>query len=174
MAKKSFYTMEVVNIYTWGTEFLANEAKASKLPIKIRYAIKRGISKIEHDAKLWIEFRDNELARLRTTWFDEEHSVETEIPKYDEAGNPVLDEDGNQIMEQGRKIKDEYIEDLQAASAELQNKLNELLVERNTYDISTVNMDAFVESLEDDESVISFGDLEMMCFIDETTNLADV
>ena len=169
MSRKNFYTAETVNLYYWYLDFMKSE-RANALPVKIRYALKKAIVKIEPDAKTWIEFNEAEGKAFREKWFDEEHSEATAIPKVDADGNPVLDENGVQETDEGRKIKDEYMEEFQAAQQELQGKLNELLTERNEYDINTVDFDEFVGSL-DDDSPIKWEDIEMMSIIDETTNV---
>lgn len=167
--RKYFLTAETVNIYAWYMEFMKSD-RVNALPVKIRYALKKALMKIEPDAKAWIEFNEAEGKNFREKWFDEEHSDVTEIPRVDEAGNPVVNEDGVQETDEGRKIKDEYMEEFQAAQKELQNKLNELLLERNIYEIGTVDFDEFIENLADD-SVIKWEDIEMMSIIDGTTNV---
>ena len=69
-----------------------------------------------------------------------------------------------------RKIKDEYLDEYTSAVNELNEKLQEILNEQNDVDISTINMDAFVENLPDDTS-IGYDFLSILSFMDETTNV---
>lgn len=93
-------------------------------------------------------------------------------PKTDEAGNPILDADGNQETETMRKIKDEFIDDYKKAAEELNAKLSEIAFEDNVVDIATVDFDSFVDSLPED-SHLDFDDLTMLSFQDTSTNLVN-
>ena len=85
---------------------------------------------------------------------------------------PILDEEGNEITEPMRKIKDEYMEEYQKTVGELNGKLNEIAYEDNEVDIATIDFDTFIDGLPD-ESKIDFDDITMLSFMDTTTNVID-
>ena len=89
-----------------------------------------------------------------------------------ENGEPIKDEEGNEITEPMRKIKDEYMEEYQKTVGELNGKLNEIAYEDNEVDIATIDFDTFIDGLPD-ESKIDFDDITMLSFMDTTTNVID-
>lgn len=167
--KKHFTTFELVNVYAYfNTEFPAEQAK--ELPTKIRWNLKRNLEKIAPIAKGFEEFRDNLLEELQKEWFVPEKTDEVMQTKMDENNNPVLDENGNEVTEKMMKIKDEFMDDYQDAVNLLNSKLQEILLESNEIDILSVDLDAFVDSVSND-SAITFDSLNMLSFMDETTNV---
>ena len=65
-----------------------------------------------------------------------------------------------------RKVNDEYMEEYENKVQELNGKLQELLAEKNEYEISTVDMDAFVNGLTED-TALEFNDIEIFSFMEE-------
>ena len=139
---------EALNIASWNAQL--TEEKRNAIPMKVRFYLKKFLAKILPDIKQFEEFRDSELKALQDEYFNDEKSIERQVPKKDENGNDVLDADGNIEMEATRVVKDEYLEEYQVKVDELNKKLMEILNEQNTYECSTFDVDKFVENLPDD------------------------
>lgn len=157
--KKNLYVVEAVNCVAFYNQLINNKETMDKLPLKIKWNLKRAIEKISVDAKAYEEFRDTELQKIRDVYFDETHANKTMLPELDESGNPVVDDDGNEVMKDGLQVKDEYLEEYQKAIGELNARLDEILKEQNTYEYNGVNIDDYIDTI--DES-IGFDTLDMI------------
>lgn len=157
--KKNLYVVEAVNCVAFYNQLINNKETMDKLPLKIKWNLKRAIEKISVDAKAYEEFRDTELQKIRDVYFDETHANKTMLPELDESGNPVVDDDGNEVMKDGLQVKDEYLEEYQKAIGELNSRLDEILKEQNTYEYNGVNIDDYIDTI--DES-IGFDTLDMI------------
>ena len=157
--KKNLYVLEAVNCVAFYNQLVNNKETMNKLPLKIKWALKRAIEKINVDAKAYEEFRDAELQKIRDVYFDETHADKTMVPELDEAGNPAVDDEGNEIMKEGLQVKDEYLEEYQKAIEELNARLNDILKEQNTYEYNGINIDDYIDTI--DES-IGFDTLDMI------------
>lgn len=167
---KTFNNIEVLSICNFINQLTPE--KNDKLGLKMRWAIKKGNDKLAPIAKRYEEFRNEIVNELQKAWFTDEKSEEFMQPKLDADGNPVVDADGNEITEPMRKIKEEFMDDYQAAVAEANRKLQEIAEEKNDVEIDTFDIDAFVENL-DDDGVLTFEDLTMLTAFDETTNVKE-
>lgn len=168
---KTFKTIEVINIVSYLNNTM-KEDQVKELPTKVRWNLKKNIDKLIPVAKSFEEFRDNMIKELQSEYFNDEKSYEYAEVKKDSDGNPILRDDGTEETEQMRKVKDEYLDEYSEAVKDLNDKLQEILVEENDIEIATINMDAFVDSLPDD-TTIDFDCLNIMCFMDETTNVKE-
>lgn len=166
---KTFSTYEIVNICAFVNNNVT-EDQIKELPTKTRWYLKKNIDKIIPIVKTYEEFRDSLVKELQEKYFTNDRSDEYLETKKDTDGNPIIKEDGSEETVQMRKIKDEYLDEYTSAVNELNEKLQEILNEQNDVDISTINMDAFVENLPDDTS-IGYDFLSILSFMDETTNV---
>lgn len=157
--KKTFNTLEVLNIVAFQNQL--TEEKNAAMGLKTRWALKNAISTLLPDAQKFEEFRDSEIQKIRDEYFGEEKSEEITRPKKDENGESVLDEDGKEVEETVRQIKDEFIDAYQVAMSKLQQELNDILAEKHEYEYKGINMDTFVESLPDD-TTLTFEDVNML------------
>jgi len=167
--KKSFSTLETLNIVAFANQFTADTEKMDCLPLKFKWNLTKNMKKLAPISQEYEEFRNGELQKLQNSWFDEEHSDEIMQPKIGADGKPEVDETGAEITEAARKIKDEYMDEYREAVDELNNKLNEIVMEQNKVELNCVDFDEFVESLPDDTK-LSIEDLTMLSFMDTTTN----
>lgn len=167
---KVFNNIEALSICNFINQLTPE--KNDKLGLKVRWAIKKGNDKLAPIAKRYEEFRNEIVNELQSAWFTDEKSEEFIQPKLDADGNPIVDADGNEITESMRKIKEEYIDDYQAAVAEANKKLEEIAMEKNEVELDTFDIDAFVENL-DDDGVLTFDDLTMLTAFDEVTNVKE-
>ena len=168
--KKQFSCLEVLNIVGFINQFTADPDKMDYLPLKFKWDLSKNMKKLTPIAREYEEFRDKEINSLRSKYFDIEHSDEIMQPKIGADGEPEIDEDGNQVTEPARQVKEEFMDEYKDVVNQLNNKLNEIVMELNTVELNCVDLDAFVESLPDDTK-IDFQDLNMLSFMDETTSV---
>ena len=151
---KELLNVEVVNLVQSINRLLTNAEKVRELPIKIRWAIKKNINVFSPTVKSFEDLRRELIDELQKEFFNEEKShIITEN-----------DEDGN--GEEVRQVNDEYMDEYNERVNELNSKLQELLGENNEYEIYTVNMDEFVESLSNDTK-LEYSDIDMLSFMGE-------
>ena len=149
--KKEFYNIEVVNVVAAINHILSNPEKVKELPIKFRWALKKNIAAISPTVKNFEEFRQELIDELQKEYFNDEKS---HIEKNEETGEEL------------RKVNDEFMDDYNVKVKELNEKLQELLGEKNEYEISTVDMDKFVDGLSED-TALEFDDIEIFSFMEE-------
>ena len=159
MKELNITNLEALNIVAWYKQ-LSEDAK-NEIPFKIRWALKRAIAKFEPTATDFDKFREEELGKIQNEFFNEEKSYEAMLPKLDANGNEEKDEDGNVLTVEGRKIKEEYMQEYNNEIAALNKKLNEILMEKSTYEFNGVAMDDYVDELEN-ATHLKFNDIEML------------
>lgn len=152
--KKELYNIEVINTVAAINKLISNQDKVKELPIKIRWAIKKNMSVFSPTVKNFDDMRQELVSELQAEYFNEEKSHVEEMEL----------EDGKK--EEFRKVNDEYMEEYEAKVNELNAKLQEVLTEKNEYDIYTVNLDEFVQHLGDD-TALDFDDIDVLSFMDE-------
>ena len=150
---KEFYNIEVVNIVPAINKILEDANKTKDMPIKFRWNLKKNLSIFSPTVKEFNEFKQELVDELQKEYFNDEKSHEetTEI-------------DGE--TQEFRKINDEYMDEYKERVNELNEKLQELLSEKNEYEIFTVDMDEFVNGLSDD-TALEFADIELLSFMGE-------
>lgn len=169
MIKRTLYLAEANNVVGWFEKFKENRIKGLK--IKDQWIVLSNIKEMVNNVAKFQEFRDGLVQDLQTEYFgNDEKSIETQIPKTDENGETVFDENGSVVTEPGRKIKDEYFNEYNNRVSELNNELQKLLIEKTTYEFKPIDLDAVVESLDDDTPIL-LDDIDMLSFCD--VNSAD-
>ena len=167
---KTFTTLEVLAICNFINQLTPE--KNDKLGLKLRWNIKKNFDKLQPIAKRYEDFRNQVIEELQTAWFTEEKSEDFMQTVTDENGKPVLDADGNEQTQPMKRIKSEFMDEYQAAVADVNRKLQEFAEEVNEIEIDTFDIDAFVENL-DDDGVLTFDDMTMLQAFDETTNTTE-
>lgn len=167
--KKIFKNIEALNIVAYVNQM--SKEKADELPLKFRWNLKKNMDKLRPIAEAYEKFRNDEVQKLQTKWFDEEHSEEFMQAKLDDEGKPIVDADGNEVTEPMRKIKEEFMKEYTADVNEVNARLNEIAYENNEVEIAVVDFDAFIDALPDN-SKLDFDDITMLSFQDETSNLS--
>lgn len=160
---KEFTNIEVINIVSYINKIMTDEQK-SALPTKFKWYLKKNMDKLTPIAAKFEEFRDAEVKELQSNYFTEEKSEE-----YTEK---QTDPDGTEHDVPMRKVKAEFMDAYTDDVNVLNSKLQEILAEKNTVEISTVDLDAFVETLPDD-SPIDFDSLNILSFMDMSTNVVE-
>lgn len=166
--KKIFTNLEIINIVSYFNKM--DKEILDELPLKFRWNLKKNMDKIRPIAESYDNFRNEQIQNLQRDWFNEEKSEEFIQTKLDENGNPMKDFEGNEITEPMRRIKEEYMDEYRKTVGELNAKLADISNEINEVEISTVDLDAFVDELPE-ESKIDFDALTMLSFMDTTTNV---
>lgn len=156
---RTLFLIEAINVCGWANQL--SEEKLNKIDFKIRWALKKTIAKLLPDVQEFEKMREEEFKKIQLKYAGDDKSIETIENVKDEKGNDVLDENGNIKTNTLRKVKPEFLEEYNAEIASLNTKLNEVLMEKNTYEFATADVDAFVNSL-DDLAPLEFSDLEML------------
>lgn len=146
--KKTYTNLEVLNIIAWFNQL--PKEKADAIPIKIKYALKKVINKIEPDAKQFEEFREQETMRIKDKYFTDEQCNRVAQTIVDKDGNPVVDENGVEQTEEVLVIKDEFKDALQDEIDTLNEKITEILQEKNDYEYNGADVASMVDNLPDD------------------------
>lgn len=150
MKKKELYTIEVINLVAGINKILADEKKTKDLPVKFRWTLKKNMSEFSETARNFEEFRQELVEELQKEYASDDKSHTETL------------EDGTET----RKVNEECMEEYEGRVNELNAKLQEVLAEKNEYDIHTVDMDAFVDGLPDD-TALEFSDIEIFSFMEE-------
>lgn len=149
--KKELYMIECLNITKWFNEL--SQEKKDSLPLKTHYYLKKAVNALASDVKSFEELRDNEMQKIRDIYFSDEKSDECDVPKMDENGEPMKNTNGKIVTEKGRKVKPEFEESYKDAIDMLDNKLKEILFEKNTYEYNKADVGEMVENLPDDTAL---------------------
>ena len=160
---KSFMLAEIVNICSYYNQ--VKDTKLANLPIKTQWVILSAIKMFQPAVQAFEEFRDKLINDLRTEYFSAEKSESAQIPQTDEAGNQVLDEDGNPILQEGRRVKPEFMDDYNKRIEELNNEINQLLIEKTEYTFKGFSLDEFVDGLPEDTD-LTLDDINILSFLD--------
>lgn len=161
---KTFTNRDIVGIVNYINTIDAEKMKC--LPTKMRWNIKKNMDKLIPIAQRFEKFKDEIIADMRAEWFNEEKSEEFSKPITDNQGNPILDEDGNEQTEPGRRVKEEFMEEFNKAIKDINIKLDEILSENIEVDLSSVDVDSFVDNM-DDDCPLSFEDLNVIAAFQE-------
>ena len=161
---KKIFTAAIANVVAYFNQMPEEKMKA--LPTKMRWNIRRNLNKFIPIAKEFEDFRQEIIGDLQKDWFNDEKAEDFAQPKVDEKGEPVLDENGDQVTEQMKRIKEEYIEDYEKAVQDVNKKMNEILMEVNEVDILPIDLDDFVDKM-DEDSPIQYEDLDILSVFTE-------
>jgi hypothetical protein len=140
--------METLNVVVWANQL--SKEKMDAIPLKVKYALKKIVSKLDPDAKAFEEFRNQEFERIRNKYFTDEKSYKKTETVMDENDEPVVDENGIEQTREILVVKDEFLNDYQDEIKLLNEKLNEILLEKNTYEYNKCDIEDMVNNLPDD------------------------
>ena len=163
--KKELYLIEAQNICGFYNQEKDNHLK--ELPIKIQWAILSAVKQLQPKVQEFEEFRNKLTNDLQQEYFSDESNKceETQVPQTDENGENVIDDTGAVVMQDARKIKDEFMEEYQAKVNELNAELQNLMIEKTEYEFKGFDLDKVVEGLPDDTK-ITIDDINMISFLD--------
>ena len=159
MKELTLNNLEVLNVIAWYNQL--NKDKLDAIPMKIRFNLKKFMAVIANDAKSFEEFRDAELKKIQDKFGTDEKSYEREEVVKGDDGEPILDENGNEQTRTIRKVKDEYFSEYEDDVNKCNEKLAEILNEKNTYKINSYDIDSMVDNLPDD-TPLEFDDINIL------------
>lgn len=134
--------------------------------MRIQFDLQRNVMKLNEAAQSLEKFRGELVKDIQEEFFgNDEKSYESKEVKTDEEGNPVLDEDGKEVMTDVRKIKEEFEQDFKDKLEDADAKYREIAVDTDEYLIKVFDLDTFVDSLADDVE-LDLEDLNMLTFMD--------
>ena len=163
--KKELYLIEAQNICSFYNQEKDNHLKG--LPIKIQWNILSAVKQLQPKVQEFEEFRNKLTNDLQNEYFgdDSEKWEETQIPQTDGNGENVIDENGAVVMQDAKRIKEEFLGDYQKKVDELNGELQNLLVEKTEYEFKGFDLDKMIENLPDDTE-ITIDDINMISFLD--------
>ena len=167
---KTFNNLEILNIVTYFNNIITQE-QIKSLPTKIRWNLKKNLEKIIPLAKNFEDFKNTLIKeKIQDVFFTDEKSYEFQQEVLDNDGNPIIDQNGKKETKINRKIKQEYINEYNQTVKDLNEKIEEILQEKETLDIATIDLDDFVNSLSYN-SVIDFDCINILSFMDNKDNI---
>ena len=148
-------TAEVVNLVSFFNQEIENQkqdenAFFNTLPNLMLWKFRRNIKVLAPTYQEFETTREALQLDLQSKWFTEEY---TEPIEGDENG--------------ALRIKDEYLDEYQKAVNEANQKLNEILLDKATYVIQVMDMNAEIEKCIDKIDSKDFDKIEMLMFMDE-------
>lgn len=161
---KTFSTRDIVDVISYMNA--ADQNRFKELPTKIRWNLKKNLEKFIPIAKRFEEFRTDLITELQQEWFTEDKTEESTRVVKDADGNSILNDDGSERTEVIKKIKSEYMEDFDKAVEDINKKLGEILAEEVELDISPIDVDGYVETM-DENSLVTFDDLNVLSIFSE-------
>lgn len=145
--KKALTTLEVLNIGAWYKQARENEKKPlNSLPLKVQWILKKNMTVLNPIIENFTNLQKEAEDELRNNYISDEKSFADK------------DADGNDI----RKIKEEYMPDFQNEVADMNNKLNDILMEVTEVEFSPINVDQILDEIGDKETPLTVEDLEVL------------
>ena len=151
---KELLVMECININGWYNKVRADKNKLNGLSVSTLWALRKNMKKIAETVDSFNEFKISLENELQEQFFNEEKSEET----------IVKNENGEDVS--ARKVKDEYFDAYQNKINELNGKLNELAVTKESYIFTPIDMDKEMERLDIDCN-LNMDDLDMLSIFEQ-------
>lgn len=150
---KELLVMECININGW-----YNQARQAKkldgLSIKTLWALRKNMKKIAETADSFNEFKTTMEKELTDAYFNDEKSEET----------TVKNENGQEVS--ARKIKEEYFNEYQKSIDEINQKLNDLALTKESFDFSPIDIESEIERIGGDCN-LNMDDLDILSVFEE-------
>lgn len=151
---KELLVMECININGWYNQVRQDKNKLNGLSVKTLWALRKNMKKIAEVTDYFNEFKENLEKEVRDDFFNEEKSEET----------TVKDSDGNETPAQ--KVKDEYLTEYQEKVNEVNKKLNELVLTKEEFDFTPIDIESEVERLDTDCN-LNMDDLDILSVFEQ-------
>lgn len=139
---KQLMNLELYNLVEWYTNVRTNTTTKDKfncLPFKVQYALKSNMKTIEKAIEPFKELRDEYVEPLRAEYFTEDRTDK----------KTVKGEDGNE--QEVVQLKAEYIPEFQDKLKVVNEKLQEVLLEKVDVQVICYDFDTLVDELDDKE-----------------------
>ena len=132
----------------------ADKNKLNGLSVSTLWALRKNMKKITETVDSFNELKASLEKELQEEFFNDEKSEETVVKGSNGEDTPA------------RKVKDEYFGDYQKKINELNSKLNELALTKESYDFSAIDMDKEVERLNTDCN-LDMDDLDILSIFEQ-------
>ena len=157
---KELLVMECININGWYNQIRADKNKLNGLSVSTLWALRKNMKKIAETVDSFNELKASLENELQEEFFNDEKSEET-IVKGDNGENTPA-----------RKVKDEYFGAYQNKIRELNGKLNELAITKESFDFTPINMENEIERLNTDCN-LNMDDLDMLSVFEQNEKDAE-
>ena len=157
---KELLVMECININGWYNQIRADKNKLNGLSVSTLWALRKNMKKIAETVDSFNELKSSLENELQEEFFNDEKSEET----------MVKDENGEETP--ARKVKDEYFKEYQNKINELNGKLNELAITKESYEFSPIDMEKEIERLNVDCN-LNMDDLDMLSIFEQNEKDAE-
>lgn len=151
---KELLVMECININGWYDQVRQDKKKLNGLSVKTLWALRKNMKKIAEVADYFKEFKEGLEQEIKDDFFNSEKSEET----------VVKDNEGNETPAQ--KVKDEYLQDYQTRINEINGKLNELVLTKEEFDFTPIDIESEVERLDTDCN-LNMDDLDILSVFEQ-------
>lgn len=157
---KELLVMECININGWYNQIRADKNKLNGLSVSTLWALRKNMKKIAETVDSFNELKASLENELQEEFFNDEKSEET-IVKGDNGENTPA-----------RKIKDEYFNAYQNKIRELNGKLNELAITKESFEFTPIDMEKEIERLNTDCN-LNMDDLDMLSVFEQNEKDAE-
>ena len=146
---KELLVMECININGWYNSIRADKNKLNGLSVSTLWALRKNMKKIAETVDSFNELKTSLENELQEEFFNDEKSEETVVKGSNGEDTPA------------RKVKDEYFDAYQNKIKELNGKLNELAITKESFEFTPINMENEIERLNTDCN-LNMDDLDML------------
>lgn len=157
---KELLVMECININGWYNQVRADKNKLNGLSVPTLWALRKNMKKIAETVDSFNELKASLENELQEEFFNDEKSEETTVKGENGEDTPA------------RKVKDEYFSDYQKKINELNGKLNELAITKESYEFTPIDMDKEMERLNIDCN-LDMDDLDMLSIFEQNEKDAE-
>lgn len=157
---KELLVMECININGWYNNIRTDKNKLNGLSVATLWALRKNMKKITETVDSFNELKSSLENELQEEFFNNEKSEETIIKGSNGEETPA------------RKVKDEYFTAYQNKINELNGKLNELAMTKESYDFTPINMENEIERLNTDCN-LNMDDLDMLSVFEQNEKDAE-
>ena len=151
---KELLVMECININGWYNNIRADKNKLNGLSVSTLWALRKNMKKIAETVDSFNELKASLENELQEEFFNDEKSEETVVKGSNGEDTPA------------RKVKDEYFDAYQNKINELNGKLNELAITKESFEFTPINMENEIERLNTDCN-LNMDDLDMLSVFEQ-------
>ena len=151
---KELLVMECININGWYNNIRADKNKLNGLSVSTLWALRKNMKKIAETVDSFNELKASLENELQEEFFNDEKSEETVVKGSNGEDTPA------------RKVKDEYFDAYQNKIKELNGKLNELAITKESFEFTPINMENEIERLNTDCN-LNIDDLDMLSVFEQ-------
>ena len=157
---KELLVIECININGWYNKVRADKNKLKGLSVSTLWALRKNMKKIAETVDSFNELKASLENELQEEFFNDEKSEEVTVKGENGEDTPA------------RKVKDEYFNAYQNKINELNGKLNELAITKESYDFTPINMENEIERLNTDCN-LDIDDLDMLSVFEQNEKDAE-